>query len=75
MAGGGGGVAADDVSMAGFHDKNSRVVGTWKVLVPPHGPPPPTHAASPSHHRPFTQYMHPIHIDCSHPSISHGSCF
>ncbi|XP_045105619.1 uncharacterized protein LOC123501098 isoform X3 [Portunus trituberculatus] len=32
MAGGGGGVAADDVSMAGFHDKNSRVVGTWKII-------------------------------------------
>lgn len=29
MAGRGG---ADDATMAGFHDKNSRVVGTWKVL-------------------------------------------
>ncbi|KAK8390170.1 hypothetical protein O3P69_013023 [Scylla paramamosain] len=32
MAGGGGGAAADDASMAGFHDKNSRVVGTWKII-------------------------------------------
>ncbi|XP_066973665.1 uncharacterized protein [Macrobrachium rosenbergii] len=32
MAGSGGGSAADDASMAGFHDKNSRVVGTWKII-------------------------------------------
>ncbi|XP_071544090.1 uncharacterized protein [Panulirus ornatus] len=24
--------SADDVNMAGFHDKNSRVVGTWKII-------------------------------------------
>ncbi|XP_037804297.1 uncharacterized protein LOC119598661 isoform X1 [Penaeus monodon] len=29
MAGRGG---ADDAAMAGFHDKNSRVVGTWKII-------------------------------------------
>ncbi|XP_050698520.1 uncharacterized protein LOC126986418 isoform X2 [Eriocheir sinensis] len=32
MASGRGGAAADDATMAGFHDKNSRVVGTWKII-------------------------------------------
>ncbi|XP_042226007.1 uncharacterized protein LOC121869013 [Homarus americanus] len=32
MAGSGGGVAADDTNMAGFRDRNSRVVGTWKII-------------------------------------------
>ncbi|XP_069165667.1 LOW QUALITY PROTEIN: uncharacterized protein [Procambarus clarkii] len=32
MAGSGGGGRADDTTMAGFRDRNSRVVGTWKII-------------------------------------------